>query len=68
MKTGLLISPNSASELARSILWFYELWKNKPDEYENFRLNARKNALNYNWKIIASMVNMLLHEVLEERI
>jgi glycosyltransferase involved in cell wall biosynthesis len=68
MKTGLLISPNSASELAKSILWFYELWKNKPDEYENFRLNARKNALNYDWKIIASMVNALLHEVLEEGI
>jgi glycosyltransferase involved in cell wall biosynthesis len=68
MKTGLLISPNSASELAKSILWFYELWRNEPDEYENFCLNARKNALNYDWKMIASMVNALLHEVLEEGI
>jgi len=64
MKTGLLISPGSASELAKNILWFYELWRNDSDVYKNFCLNARRNALNYDWKIVVSMVNSLLHEVL----
>lgn len=63
-RTGFLVRP-SVEEFAKHILFFKNLWQNSREHYERYSLNARKNALNFDWSVVVDRLEKMFVEVLK---
>jgi len=59
-KNGLLVTPGSVNELREAILWC----KNHPLRMLPMRIEARKKALKFDWKIISVQLGKMYEEIL----
>ncbi|MDW0297302.1 MAG: glycosyltransferase family 4 protein [Nitrososphaeraceae archaeon] len=64
-QTGLLVNINP-DEIADAILYFKDLWDKKNQEYSRYCLNARRNALSYDWKITVDKFEQMLSSVVKK--
>jgi glycosyltransferase involved in cell wall biosynthesis len=64
-QTGLLVN-TTPHEIADAILHFKDLWDKKNQEYSKYCLNARRNALCYDWKIIVDKFEQMLSSVVKK--
>jgi glycosyltransferase involved in cell wall biosynthesis len=64
-QTGLLVNINPY-EIADAILHFKDLWDKKNQEYSKYCLNARRNALSYDWKITVDKFEQMLSSVVKK--
>ena len=56
----------SWKQMVWEIIKFYHMWKEDEDSYKVFAINARKRALLFDWKIIATKFIRMLEEVSNE--
>jgi glycosyltransferase involved in cell wall biosynthesis len=61
--TGFLVDASILDEMVKPILLLEELWYNKTDEYNNYCLKSRENALNYEWNRVVIRIEQMLSDI-----
>jgi glycosyltransferase involved in cell wall biosynthesis len=58
---GRIVPANDAVKLADTIDWFYNLYKNSPEELRRMGIEARAAAVkDYDWEIVADRISNLV--------
>ena len=65
--TGFLVNSNITDEIIQSILYFKDLWYNKPEDYNRYSLSARSEALRYDWAQVTKKLKDTLSTIAENR-
>jgi len=66
-QTGLLVNSSIRDEITAAILYFKDLWDKNKQEYSGYCLNARRNALRYDWKVTAHKLEQMLNNIVTTR-
>jgi glycosyltransferase involved in cell wall biosynthesis len=65
--TGTLLREKSDKALVSAINMYYRLWFQDYEKYREVSMNARQNAMKYDWRIVSKRLYDMLVNVYRER-